>query len=471
MKALPILLVAALLTGCKSIPQLNTNSSPEPETTLLEQARLDWGMKSDQKLTPLDPEKSVVEWRRKDRTVARIKSIEKQLNKRLDLLLAQIPEYPSKPRVYIGTSATFNAEALPDGGIFIPVGVLAQVEYSEEIDALLAHELSHYILNHHNSETVKNVSSNLLGKATLFSKDVNVYASIGSSSILEMTVFNLWNESEELDADKMGVDLLISAGINPNAMFLVMKKLNSYADVQKSTSKTAAVNLGPESAQEEGSYSFSDMADFSDKLVSTVSQSMGISSHGDGKERLKETKQYVRKFHTKRPRGRLTASTYKDNRSVDALFKLNVSAKELVMAGELDKASRLGLKAISGELSENSYSRFVMFLVRALQDEDAKANKNLTIALNSPDAPRYIYYTLLMGADKRKDKEQVMQYASLINKEFDNPVSFMPDQIHFMHKYGYDEKAINRRVLKCAALGDNRYYDQCTRAAKGKLYK
>ncbi|WP_257263828.1 M48 family metalloprotease [Endozoicomonas sp. ONNA2] len=467
MNAFFILVIAMGITGCTSVQKLS--GLEDKSGPLITNIKSDWPEENTSSASTLEPEKSVVEWRARDRTVVRIDRIEKQLNKRLEVLLKQVPEFPLQPRVYVSTSGGFSAEALSDGGIFIPVGVLVQIDYLEELDALLAHELGHFILKHHTSDQVKRWSTNLAGKMGIYYG--NILTAIGGNSILDKAIFNLWNESEEKDADKLAIDILIRAGVNPDGMMLAFKKLDQYTK-QKNNIRTSSDTLsyGPEEQKKKNEYSLSDLVGFSDRVVGAVSGGLGIASHGGENERATEARAYIRHHYPKRPRTKLTTATFAKDPSLKALFDLNSEVYELISAGKYDKAAILGERAIRGELSENPYTRYVMFQIRSKQGEKKKASYNLKKAYDSPDTPLYVPYTYLLAADKRRDKNETMYLVNKIVQDFDNPMSFMPDQVHFLKKYGY-EQASNKVAWVCAGLGDYRYYDKCSKANNGKLYK
>ncbi len=150
------------------------------------------------------------------------KSAERSIWLAVNEVLSQNPRYPSNHKVtnyvqerldFLSDRASiqvvvladpiFNAMAVP-GYVFIYDGLLKNMENQEELDAVLAHELTHLTRMHH------------------FDKHTSHYDARNS------IVANVGNQrGHEIEADIIGAELLDKKGINPLGMVTLLKKMNT----------------------------------------------------------------------------------------------------------------------------------------------------------------------------------------------------------------------------------------------------
>ncbi|WP_067587138.1 M48 family metalloprotease [Endozoicomonas ascidiicola] len=483
-KKILLIIHILLITGCASVQNSVKQLAGAESVRYLDSVKGTHTARNN--ATPLNPELSVKQWLYQDKAIVRLPTLESALNKRLERLLTQIPEYTLKPRVYISTQPNFEAHTLPDGGIFIPIGALYQVEYEEEIDALLAHELAHLLLGHQASDTVQQVSKNLLGKAG--AGDGKFFESIGASQLIDNIAFNLWNEQEESEADQLGAELLISAGIDYSAMSMVVKKIAAYKEIipNKHTEKenkpseskrqfsTKDLNEAPKDSLivDDSKYTLTEITRISNSWISAGAKTLGIQSHGFSEERITAIEEHIQSnFPALSMAPAFTDAKYKQVAEVETLFDFGSKFTTLVKNGDFNQANQIGKKAISGRLSDSAYTRFYLYQLRIRQGNANAAEYNLNKAWKSPDKPMYVYQYLLKQFDDNKDKDTVLALVNTIVKEFDNPTSFLPDRIHYLSKYkGASENAINLLSYKCVGLMETTEVERCAKAADGKLY-
>ena len=118
---------------------------------------------------------------------------------------------------------TMNAFALPGGRIVINSGLINMAESWEEIQGVLAHEISHVTKRHH----VRGIISKL-GVMFLLS------AFIGDGSAIMDAVYQYGSQLESLmysrnfeqEADDSGWEYLVGANINPSGMIQFFEKLD-----------------------------------------------------------------------------------------------------------------------------------------------------------------------------------------------------------------------------------------------------
>lgn len=113
-----------------------------------------------------------------------------------------------------------NAFALPGGFITINFGLIEKAKSGEEIAAVVAHELQHVELRHSTRTILRQVSGwsavGIVFGDTSF--QVPAYL-LGNVEILRVS------REQEAEADRLGLELLVAAGIRPNGMASFFKRL------------------------------------------------------------------------------------------------------------------------------------------------------------------------------------------------------------------------------------------------------
>jgi predicted Zn-dependent protease len=124
------------------------------------------------------------------------------------------PEFRGKIPVRIYDSTQLNAFALPNGSIYINIGMLARIENEAQLAAVLAHEAVHFIEKHSFQERVstKNAAS--------FAVSGIPFASLAAASSISG-----FSRELEREADAMGYERLVKAGYDPREAHKVFQYL------------------------------------------------------------------------------------------------------------------------------------------------------------------------------------------------------------------------------------------------------
>jgi predicted Zn-dependent protease len=127
----------------------------------------------------------------------------------------------------IDNDTTVNAFATPGGFIYIYTGLIKEAQYESEIAGVLGHELGHITKRH----GVKLLVAN---NATDFVLDLIVGDSTTLRNVIDLAnglSFLKYSRVNEYEADSLGTEYLISAGLNPTGMQTFLEFLVSYAGV------------------------------------------------------------------------------------------------------------------------------------------------------------------------------------------------------------------------------------------------
>lgn len=134
--------------------------------------------------------------------------------------------------------ASANAWAAPDGYVFVTTGMLADVQSEAELAGILAHEIEHVVQRHHLKAIQAASRRGQLASLAGIAQDTA--AAEGAATItvnpelekLRGTIGQLYerglSRSDELDADRRGVELAGRRGYDPYGLMLVLQKLGAH---------------------------------------------------------------------------------------------------------------------------------------------------------------------------------------------------------------------------------------------------
>lgn len=134
-----------------------------------------------------------------------------------------------------------NAFALPGGIIVINSGLLALTQRESELASVLAHEIAHVTQRHiarnfSNAKSLSIVSAlTLLGSilaAAYGGSELGQAALMTTQAGIQQTRLG-YSRSFEQEADRIGMQLLVSANIDPQGMPLFFERLHKYAQMNR----------------------------------------------------------------------------------------------------------------------------------------------------------------------------------------------------------------------------------------------
>lgn len=258
---------------------------------------------------------------------------------------------------------SYGAATTHASEIFINYGVLLHAESEDELAAVIAHELGHVLLDHvktldymkqmRNSVTVLGQARDLYATADAMgynesTEQVTIDPEVGkglkqsaTQQMLAKQLYggvhaSLFSRSNEYDADRFAIDLLIAAGYSPMGLKTSLERLaHSYelsSDIANQLSASSQRLLAQHSAEFEqyasqknnGDYDYSGALnqlkdDFGASAVDIGKKSLlkwGSRSHPVPDKRVKQLTDYVYDNYSRRERRRkLTRATMQQFRS------------------------------------------------------------------------------------------------------------------------------------------------------------
>lgn len=124
---------------------------------------------------------------------------------------------------------TVNAFALPGGQIFITAGLLGRLESEAQLAGVLGHEIGHVVARHSAQQLAKaKLTQGLTGAAAIATYDPENPSSRAGAAVAAMVgqLMNMrYGREDELESDRLAVQLTGAAGYDPRAMIDVMRIL------------------------------------------------------------------------------------------------------------------------------------------------------------------------------------------------------------------------------------------------------
>ena len=124
------------------------------------------------------------------------------------------PEFKGKITVHIYDSTQLNAFALPNGSIYINMGMLARIENEAQLAAVLGHETVHFIEKHSFLQRVS--TKNMAAFAV---------SGIPFSSLAAASSISGFSRDLEREADAKGYERLVKSGYDPREAHKVFQHL------------------------------------------------------------------------------------------------------------------------------------------------------------------------------------------------------------------------------------------------------
>ncbi|MCB1541641.1 MAG: M48 family metalloprotease [Rhodoblastus sp.] len=127
--------------------------------------------------------------------------------------LAAASDVPTTPyRVTILNTPVVNAFALPSGNLYISRGLLALANDSAEVAAVMAHEIGHVTARHAAARAEREKQAAVIASAATVIQSRQKGEEVENNQRLSFASFS---RSQEIEADKIGVNVIARAGFDP----------------------------------------------------------------------------------------------------------------------------------------------------------------------------------------------------------------------------------------------------------------
>ena len=365
-------------------------------------------------------------------------------------------------RVVVLANPAFAAYSTPDGNIYLAMGWLRSLENADEMAAIVAHELSHVLLTHHNSDQW----SDFLHKGQAWYEiAVRIKAEQSKSKTVSKTdaknvkdvrhnvdLFNdkllvpEWNRSQEREADLLGVDLMIRASYSPTAMVSMLEKLKAWEDQNKETDEAFLERLR-QTAQTDAGQAWNMITK---KVISTASM-----NHPKTEDRINEAAQYLDRHYGDKKLPGMHPAAWKDVvtrpdvvelvKNYDSVFQ----AKKLLDANKLLESFAEAKIAASGSTANDAYPNWILSRAATSLHRQADATAASQRALNAAEPIPQIYEDTITVYEYANNITAALTWTDKASAVFGGAPRWRPVKIRLLRKAGKTAEA-DAETLSCS---------------------
>lgn len=134
--------------------------------------------------------------------------------------LIEVANAPFPFKFVVLEDESVNAFALPGGFVAVNYGLIQKAQTAEEIAGVLAHELQHALARHGLKRIARQAGAAVTVGLVLGWLDVNALGAMAAG-----LVSRSYDRDQEAEADRLGRQLLLDAGILPDGMALFFERL------------------------------------------------------------------------------------------------------------------------------------------------------------------------------------------------------------------------------------------------------
>ena len=414
-------------------------------------------------------------------------------------------EAPQDVVIYVTTNRAFAPYSTP-WDIIIPMGVLGDVASEDELAFIIAHELSHILLHHHevpeyfkNQEKVVDFASQTAMIATMVEgsemldkgnrktiqlKDApttqrnifDVYKTAMAVNSLSNDVINSFlSRQNEEEADLLGTDLIVRAGYSAYGYGKALERIESsliftkeQMQKEKTRYQTIVTTLSSDQIPTDGDLGSWLMYMAGNELVTTALQDLAELYYGPDK-RNASLAAYLQREYQKERRRKLKANTLKEQAGWQVLTSYwdASEASRALDHGQVKTAEALVKKSVRGITKHHSYPREVFSSVRLSQGNLKKAAANLNMIKNWENASLDTVLKASRLNRKRKQYDMALKVLEKGGKALGAECSMYPEIITVYKEAGNPLK-MESVLERCTAQSDSTIRNQCMTAA-GKL--
>lgn len=378
-----------------------------------------------------------------------------------------------KLQVRITDSYSFGPSTDPFGNLFVPLGMLDNVQSEDEIAAMLGHEMSHVLLRHHDrmaafeqqKELMSTVATTVVfaamasntgvdrssGQMKLISKDpLGTQKTIGNT-VLYTALANsfsdniwstAWGRSQEDQADLLGTDLMIRAGYAPRAATYSLQRLNDFQGKQKPllgsflSARTTAMQASLE--QFNLNRFTQELNVFLDQGLSTSINAAGQyfnRSHMSPMDREADLKQYLQREYRQERRARVDPHSWPKMRDAVPVaaalqgYKDAYTATAALEQGKVREADTFNQRALASPVKDQPGIRRTAFSVHLAQGKSQEALKDLESIKDWSLAGPSIYDLMISYHLKRGDPQSALTMIDKAERNLGSQELFITEKL------------------------------------------
>jgi predicted Zn-dependent protease len=388
--------------------------------------------------------------------------------------------------VYVLATADLRAVSTADGNIFVSLGWIEAIESEDELAALLAHELAHVLLNHHDSNQISNVPRQIefaLGAALQIKRDFDakqgkaadprdtkVRSQLGSTvEMIDVVVAPAWTRSQEDDADRLGFDLAYGVGYSSAGFVELLAAISGWEEALAKVRLDDANAAPREAARPNESW-----RNFADRLLGealTAAKDAVSVRHYPAAERQKALSLYQDRLYPSLERRAKNDEPYLaviESASVTQVresYRKALLAEALIQEGRSAEALHLLAPIVQAQPSfaRQALPSAQMFaLAGGMNQRDAASYVKRTA--ESPEPSWKAFRIVAQHYAQRRDLKSLENVLFLAQQRFHDAPALLPEKIALYRIAGQRDEAT--RLLASCELEHPGYREVCRLRAK-----
>ncbi len=357
-------------------------------------------------------------------------ALEQYLNETRRRLLTVSGRTGVPGRVVILANPGFEAFSSPDGNVYVAMGLLDSLESSDEVAAILAHELSHVLLAHHSADLLGDVQRKgqalyemgigaktaLAGQRAVSKGDSRNMTNVQlATDATDKLVLPAWSRGQEREADLLGMDLLVESHVAGPAMMSMLEKLQAWEQANRESENAFSERLQQASQR-------------------NVNEAVGVV--------------YQKLLGT-------------EVAEVLASYKRAFQARRLLEQGKAQEAYTAARASVGGRT--DAYPNWVLAHSAAAIGRQAEAIEALRRAVGSPEPVPLVYEDLIFAYERTGKVPVALQWTDQASKVFAGAARFKPHKIRLLRKAGRAGEA-QALTMDCALNGTTELKRACQEA-------
>jgi beta-barrel assembly-enhancing protease len=395
--------------------------------------------------------------------------------------------------VYVLAKSDLEASSTPDGNVFLSIGWVKSLDSEDELAALLAHELAHVLLRHHDTTVLASIQKQFKTLAGLGAGLKNQLSSESQSpvpmsagqtkalqrmevmiDVTEGALLPAWSRGQENEADRLGFDLLVKAGYSPVGMTNLLQRIANWED-QQSKAKQAqqqemqsqldALVAGGKAGDAAKQGLLSAVADFKAELAT---------SHDGADKRAGTLAEYTDKHHANAPLPAIRKVEYQRlvggtgvKPVLDAYAKVFDGVVKLRDGRYADAEKVLAETVRAGAPAQSHVQpNYHMHLALAALGRAADAQRYLQRSFNAPEPAWKPFETAMRQLGKRGDRVGALGVAEIARRQFKDAPALLPELVGIYTELRYTDEA--KQALATCELQHPTYRDACRNRSRGR---
>ena len=430
------------------------------------------------------------------RGILSVPSFTKYANRILGKLKAasQVDQVPGQ--VLVVANEQLDAYSSADGNIYLSAGYLRSLKSEDQLAALLAHELSHVLLRHHDSNAISRTQKQL---STLVASGMAVrnalekvnsgtttqtFTPAQTDALKKMELLiklndgalgPAWGRRQETEADQLGMDLMIKAGYSYADGMLGWLALVAKWDAEQAAKHAEDVKLQQEAMKtlmEAGKFDQGIQQGLNFAVNDVLGQLKASHDSGDKREEAIDD-YFVKAYKEKVPQVALTAKPLEavksapDVKAVIDGYREAYLARTLVQQRQFDEALRKLTPLVSKKSVIATHALPNQLLYEAYRGKGRKTEAE-TYLRRSFQAPDSVWETYDSAATYFKDQgksQDIVKVGQAAFNRFSGAPSAYPKLVALYRRNGLVKEAESVRNECVFKQADRR--DECVSAANG----